>query len=82
MGVACMAAAEAGVLQLSIPSVLASVGCAGLTMSSAGGAFAASLISRVPPAGGEGDKAFKMCVGNSHGCVSTAMVIQSKTKGD
>eukprot|EP00965_Chrysotila_dentata_P172411 5689385-Pleurochrysis_carterae.AAC.1 len=30
VGKACMAAAEAGVLQLSIPGVLASVGCSGL----------------------------------------------------
>eukprot|EP00965_Chrysotila_dentata_P171638 5664392-Pleurochrysis_carterae.AAC.1 len=42
VGVVCMATAEAGVLQLSVPGVLASVGCSGLAMSSARGAYAAS----------------------------------------
>eukprot|EP00965_Chrysotila_dentata_P263268 6214798-Pleurochrysis_carterae.AAC.7 len=50
----CMAAAEAGVLQLFIPDVLTSVGCSRLAMSSARGAFAASFVSRVPPSRGKG----------------------------
>eukprot|EP00965_Chrysotila_dentata_P188599 6172840-Pleurochrysis_carterae.AAC.3 len=45
VGVACKAAAEADLLQLSMPVVLESVGCAGLAMS--------SLVLRVAPAGGE-----------------------------
>eukprot|EP00965_Chrysotila_dentata_P213416 6187613-Pleurochrysis_carterae.AAC.2 len=56
VGVACMVAARADVLQLSTSSVLASVGCAGLAGSSAGFAVAASLVSRVPPATGEGPR--------------------------
>eukprot|EP00965_Chrysotila_dentata_P123053 4067507-Pleurochrysis_carterae.AAC.1 len=76
-----MAAAEAGVLQLSFSGVLASVGCSGLAVSSARGAFAATLGSRVPPAGGKGAR-LSMRMGNSHGCVSTAMVVQGNGKGD
>eukprot|EP00965_Chrysotila_dentata_P237242 6201778-Pleurochrysis_carterae.AAC.4 len=52
MGVACMAATGAGVLQLSIPGVSASVGFADLVESSAQSAVAALLVSRVPPRGG------------------------------
>eukprot|EP00965_Chrysotila_dentata_P111267 3678476-Pleurochrysis_carterae.AAC.1 len=55
MEVACMAPGpDTGVLQLSVPGVLFSVGCAGPTaMSLAKSTFAASLVSRVPPAGEE-----------------------------
>eukprot|EP00965_Chrysotila_dentata_P031355 1045219-Pleurochrysis_carterae.AAC.1 len=47
MGVACIAAAGAGVLQLSNPGVLASVGCAAGSIAAV--AVSAALVSRVPP---------------------------------
>eukprot|EP00965_Chrysotila_dentata_P119293 3943679-Pleurochrysis_carterae.AAC.3 len=80
---ACMAAAEAGVVQISIPGVLASVGCAGLAMLSARRGRIPRIISLARTAnGGRGGKVLNMGVGPLHGCVSTAMVIQSKGKGD
>eukprot|EP00965_Chrysotila_dentata_P121806 4026295-Pleurochrysis_carterae.AAC.1 len=51
-----MAAAGAGVLQLSTPGVFASVGGVGLAGSSTSSAVAAPLVSRVPPASGEGPR--------------------------
>eukprot|EP00965_Chrysotila_dentata_P241486 6204312-Pleurochrysis_carterae.AAC.2 len=58
MGVACMAAAGAGVLQLSALSVLASEGNAGLAKSAEKSAAAASLVLRsIPEGGGEGMRA-------------------------
>eukprot|EP00965_Chrysotila_dentata_P024334 806158-Pleurochrysis_carterae.AAC.1 len=62
MGEACMAAARAGVLQLSISGVLASVGCAGLARLSARGVVAESFVSRSPPPG-RGAKVLNMGVG-------------------
>eukprot|EP00965_Chrysotila_dentata_P085763 2829915-Pleurochrysis_carterae.AAC.1 len=54
-------------------------------MSSARGAFAASLVSRVPPAGEEGARPSTHAGGSRTGAyrrLRTAMVDQGKGKGD
>eukprot|EP00965_Chrysotila_dentata_P115986 3833783-Pleurochrysis_carterae.AAC.1 len=78
-----MATTGAGVLQLSTPGVLASVGCVGLAGSSEGSAVAASLVSRVPPARGVGGtEVLHMRVGQWHQRVAPTMHIRSKGECD
>eukprot|EP00965_Chrysotila_dentata_P187717 6172311-Pleurochrysis_carterae.AAC.1 len=47
MGVACITAGGAGVLQQPIPGVLASVGCTAGSLAAV--AVSAAIVSRVPP---------------------------------
>eukprot|EP00965_Chrysotila_dentata_P077194 2548595-Pleurochrysis_carterae.AAC.1 len=62
-----MAAAGAGVLQLSTPGVLASVGCVGVAGPSTNSAVAAPSVSRVPPARGEGPRSSTCAWGSRTG---------------